>query len=328
MTESNGKIFFDYHWQKLKSFFLSKDILSFLLFLVISATFWYVHALGKERETTIMIPVKYIGVPLNLALTNDPPLEISVDIKDQGITLFEYSDNKHNPLTIDLSRFLYQKGEILITSEQIKSRLSRYFKPSTKVLVIHPDSLMIRYEKLSHKTLPVEFVGKIDLAHQYMFSSGIKLQPNMVTVFGPKNILDTLKTVRTEYKVLKNMHDTISFRCSFVPLKLVQYSSKDTKVTIFVEQFTEGKAQIPINVINNLSNLSVRTFPAFVNVTYTVGLSQFKLFNSSDIQVYLDYNELKTDKANKHFLKINNQSTYISNIRISPLEVEYILEQK
>ena len=196
MAESSRKVFFDYHWQKLKSFFLSKDILSFLLFLVISATFWYVHALGKERETTITIPIKYVGVPLNLALTNDPLSEISVDIKDQGITLFEYSDNKHNPMTIDLSRFFYQKGEIFITSEQIKSRLSRYFKPSTRVLDIHPDSLMIRYERLNHKTLPVEFVGKIDLAHQYMFSSGIKLQPNMVTVFGPKNILGKLSHIK------------------------------------------------------------------------------------------------------------------------------------
>jgi len=328
MAESSGKIFFDYHWQKLKSFFFSKDILSFLLFLLISAVFWYVHALGKEREANITVPVRYIGVPLNLALTNDPPSEISVDIKDQGIRLFEYSDAERNPLTIDLSRVFYQKGEILITPEQLKSRLSRYLKSTTTLIDVHPDSLMIKYEKLSHKTLPIEFSAKIDLAHQYMFSSGIRIQPNKVTVYGPKNVLDTLKAVRTECKVFKNLNDTISFRCGFIPLKLVQYSAKDTKVTIFVEQFTERKVQLPITAINCPANLSIRTFPTFVDATYIVGLSQFKTFNPTEIQVYLDYNELKTDKTTKHILKVNNSSTHISNIRISPLEVEYILEQK
>ena len=123
MAENNGNLFLKYYSQKLKSFFLSKDILSFLLFLLISATFWYVHALGKERETNIIVPVRYIGVPLNLALTNNPPSEISLDIRDQGIRLFEYSDLRRNPLTIELSRVFYQKGEILITPDQLKSRI-------------------------------------------------------------------------------------------------------------------------------------------------------------------------------------------------------------
>ena len=328
MAENNGKIFLQYYTQKLKSFFLSKDILSFLLFLLISAIFWYVHALGKDREANIIIPVRYTGVPLNLALTNDPPSEISVDIKDQGIRLFEYRDAERNPLTIDLSRVFYQKGEILITPEQLKSRLSRYLKTSTTLIDVHPDSLLIRYEKLSHKTLPIEFSAKIDLAHQYMFSSGIRLQPNKVTVFGPKNVLDTLKSVRTECKIFKNLNDTISFRCDLIPLKLVQYSVKNTKVTIFVEQFTERKVQLPITAINCPANLSIRTFPTYVDATYIVGLGQFKAFNPTEIQVYLDYNELKTDKTTKHILKINNRSIHISNIRISPLEIEYILEQK
>ena len=328
MAEDNGNLFLKYYAQKLKSFFNSKDILSFLLFLLISATFWYVHALGKERETYIIVPVRYIGVPLNLAITNNPPSEISLDIRDQGIRLFEYSDMRRNPLSIDLSRVFYQKGEILITPDQLKSKIVRYLKPTTLLLDIHPDSLLIKYEKLSYKTLPIEFNAKIDLAHQYMFSDRIKVQPNKVTVFGPKNMLDTLKTIHTECKVFKNLNDTISFRCNLLPLKLTHYSVNNTKVTISVEQFTERKVQIPISTLNCPTNLAIRTFPIVVNATFTVGLSRFKTFNSSDIEVYLDYNDLKTDKTSKHILKIKNNTTHISNIRISPLEVEYLMEQK
>lgn len=328
MAENTGKILLDYYTKKLKSFFFSKDILSFLLFLLISAIFWYVHALGKERETTIVVPIHYVGIPLNMALTNDPPLEISMEIKDQGIRLYDYGDVAQNPMNIDISRLLIQKGEIFITPEQLKSRIVRYLKPTTTLLDFHPNSVLIRYESLSHKTLPVEFVSKIELQHQYMLSSDIRLQPNIVTVYGPKKVLDTLKYVRTECKSINNLDDTVSFNCNFIPLKFVQYSVNKTKVTIFVEQFTERKVQIPITTINCPENLIVRTFPAVVNATCTIGLSKFKNFNPSDIQVFLDYNDLKSDITSKHVLKIKSLSKNISNIRILPLEVEYILEQK
>ena len=328
MAENTGKILLQYYTKKLKTFFFSKDILSFLLFLFISAIFWYVHALGKERETTITIPIHYVGVPLNMALTNDPPSEISVDIKDQGIRFFDYGDVARNPMNIDISHLLIQKGEVFITPEQLKSRIVRYLKPTSTVLDFHPNSILIRYESLCHKTVPVEFLSKIELEHQYMLSSDITLHPNIVTVYGPKKVLDSLKYVRTELKSIENLNDTVSFNSNFVPVKSVQYSVNRTKVTIFVEQFTERKVQIPITTINCPENLLVRTFPAVVNATCTIGFSKFKNFNSSDIQVYLDYNELKSDVTSKHVLKIKSLSKNIKNIRISPLEVEYILEQK
>ena len=326
MAEQSGLKFFRYYLHKLKLFFTSKDILSFLLFLSISAGFWYVHALGKERERNIIIPIRYTGMPLYLGVINNPPNEISIDVKDQGIRLFDYSDNHMVPLTIDLSRVFYQKGEILINSDQLKAKVIKYLKPTTTVLDIMPDSIHIKYEKLTEKVLPIQFNAKIDLAHQYMFSDNIKIRPNKITVYGPKHILDTLKYIKTECPVLKNLNDTIVVTCALNPIQLLRYSSNKAKVTIYVEQFTERKVQIPVTAINCPQNLSIRTFPAFVNTTYTVGLSQFKTLNPSDIKVYIDYNELKTDKMSKHLLKIKNYSKHISNIRISPLEVEYILE--
>jgi hypothetical protein len=328
MAEKKGIKFLGFNLQKLKSFFLSKDILSFLFFLALSSAFWFVHALGKERETTIVIPVRYVGVPLNVAITNSPPSEISLNIKDQGLRLFDYSTNHLTPLTIDLSRVFYQKGEILITPDLLSGRISRYLKPTTTVLDIHPDSILIQYEKLGVKTLPIKLYTKIELAHQYMLSHDFQVEPNMVTVFGPRKMLDSMKFVRTEYLNLKNLNDTGYYFCKLKPIKLIRYSANRVKVSIFVEPFTERKVQIPITAINCPGHLSVRTFPAIVNAVYTVSLSQFNTLSPNDIQVYLDYNDLKTSKDSKQRLKIKNNTAHISNIRISPSEVEFILEEK
>ena len=328
MAENSGIKLLTNYWQKLKSFFLSKDILSFLLFLALSAAFWFVNSLGKEKENEVTIPLRYIGVPQFIAISNIPPSEITVSVKDQGIHLWEYSRKNIRPLTIDLSRVFYQKGEILITSDQLRGKVNRYLLPTTSILEFYPDSLIIQYEKLSMVTLPIELVSNIELAHQHVFSNAIQIEPSQVTVFGPKSILDKLKSVKTELLSLKNMTDTNSYSCKLKPIKSARYSANDTKVTVYVEQFTEKKMQLPITAVNCPGNLIIRTFPTQVEVTYTVGLSHFNLINPKDIQVYLDYNDLKSVKLSKQKLRIKSNSIDISNIRISPQEVEFILEKK
>lgn len=328
MVESKGKKFLSYYMLKLKAFFFSKDILSFLLFFVISGGFWFFHSLGKEREKTINVPIHYTGIPLNVAITNSPPTEVSINIKDQGISLFDYSNELVSPLTIDVSRSFLLKGKILISSYELKNRIVKYLKPTATILQIHPDSILIQYEKLSEKTVPIQLYSKIDMVHQYKFSDNIRLKPNKVTVYGPLKMLDTLRTVRTEWLVLKNLNDTVIRYCKLKPIKYLRFSTQETKVSIYVEQFTEGQTQVPVTILNCPENLAVRTFPAIVNVTYIVGLSRYNKLNPADIQIYLDYNELKSNKPGKYVLKTRNNSTYISTIRISPSEVEYVLEQK
>ncbi len=328
MADNNGIKFLTYYTQKLKSFFLSKDILSFLLFLVLSAAFWFVHALGKERETQITVPVRYTGMPLNIAITNSPPTQIVLNIKDQGIRLLDYANNQMPPLTIDVNKVFARKGVFLISSDQLNSTIRGYLKPTTTVIAARPDSIYIRYEKLCSKVLPIKLSSKIGLAHQYMLSDKVVLEPNKVTVFGPQKTLDSLKYISTEFLEQKNLNDTAYFQSKLKPVQHVHFSVKKTKVSVFVEAFTERKVQIAITALNCPDNLSIRTFPAFVNATYIVGLSRFNALSPSDIQVCLDYNELKLSKQTKQALKIKNNTSHISNIRIIPQEVEFILEQK
>lgn len=327
MADNSGIKFLKYI-QKLKLFFLSKDILSFLFFLALSSGFWFFHALGKERETNILIPVRYVGIPLNVEIVNSPPTEISLNIKDQGLRLFDYSNNHLSPLTIDVTQNFKQKGEILINSDQLNSKIKHYLKSTTVVLDNRPDSILLQYERLSKKTVPVKLYSKIEFAHQYMLSDNIKLEPNRVNVFGPKKVLDTLKFVSTELLETKSLKDTTSYICKLKPIRLVHFSASKIKVKVCVEPFTERKVQIPITILNCPGNLSIRTFPAFVRVVYTVGLSHFNFLSQSDIVVYLDYNDLKINQQSKQLLKIKNNTSQISNIRISPHEVEFIMEKK
>jgi len=329
MAQDSGIKFFKYYSQKLKSFFLSKDILSFLLFFALSGAFWFVNALGKEKETSIVIPIRYINLPTDIAFVDIPPSQIHLTVNDQGLRLLSaYSKGQLAPITIDLNRIYSNKGEIHITSNQFKEKISKYLLPTTKVLEVDIDSLLIRYEKLYSAIIPIQLVSKIDLADQYMLSDKVIIEPSSINVYGPKRILDTLRTIKTELVELHSLNDTVVLRCVLKPMKSVRYTVKDTKLTICVEAFTEKSIQIPVTALSCPENLVIRTFPPLVNLTYNVGLSHFNSAQTNDLAIVLDYSIIKSSKLIKQKLQVVNNTTYISNVRISPSEVEFILETK
>jgi hypothetical protein len=328
MSEQNVKRLFRFYLRKLKLFFISKDLLSFLFFLALSATFWFVHALDKSRETTLTIPIHYVGIPQDIAIKNNPPTDITITVKDQGLRLFSYSRQNGTPILIDLSRHVNNNGNILITAAMLRSKVTQYLLPTTSIMDMRTDSFYVQFDKLYTAVRPVLVNSKIELAPQYMLSQKIEINPNRVEVYGPKSVIDTLKYVYAELIDIKGLNDTMHLACKLLKIPHVKYSAESVIVNLFVEHFTEKHIQIPITSINCPENYSIRTFPAFVNVSFFVGLSKFKTNNQNDIQVYLDYNDLKNSNDTKLRLKVKNNTTYLSNIRISPEEVEFLLERK
>ena len=310
---------------KLKAFFMSKNVLSFLFFLLLSTTFWFVSALGKERETTIVVPVAYVGIPQDIMITSAPVENIALSVKDEGKMLLNYSSQMRSPLTIDLGKVFYKKGEITVSSDELSARISRYVLPTTTVLSINPDTIYIQYEKLVTRTLPIQIDGEIEPAPQHFFSVPIRLEPSEVTVFAPEHILDTLKYIKTKPLEYKNIKDTVSVSVELQPIKSVKFASDKTKISIFPEKFTEKSVQLPILFLNCPKHLIIRAFPATVNVKFNVGITRFN--EKNDIKIVLDYNEI--DKgANKQKPQAITTASYISNVQIFPEEVEFVLEEK
>ena len=325
MAESRLIRLIGYLFTKLKSFLLSRNVLSFVSFLALSAGFWFVNALDKERDTEISIPVRYEGIPQQIAITNSAPQEIKLKVRDQGINLFSYSRRRITPITLDVKRNFYEKGLIPISPEHIRAKLSLYLLPTTTVLEVKPDSLVLEYERLSTAVLPIELDANIKPAQQYIFSEKISLTPDSITVFAPARILKKLSSLKTEHIELRNVSDTLFKQVKILPIKNVRFSTTITQMSIFVEMFTEKQMQLPLTIINQPKNITIRTFPAFINVRFNVGLSHFKQIKPDDLKAVFDYSEISKG-TNKQKIKIVNQASYISNLRHSPEEVEYLIE--
>ncbi|MFV0391047.1 MAG: CdaR family protein [Paludibacteraceae bacterium] len=328
MSEKNNSNDKNDFFRKIRERFVSKDTLIFLFFLVLSGIFWFVQSLDKQREATLKIPINYMGVPEDVEIENKLPKQVVIKISDEGMALMRYNRRQTIPLALDMDRVYFGKGEFVVTSDQLKNRLSRYVLPSTAVLQIDPDTILVKYHKLSNATLPIKVKSNLSFAPQYTLSNEIEVSPTKVKVFGPEHILDTMKAVYTERVELKSLSDTTEVRIKLETKKGVRYAFDDVTVKAYVEMFTENKKELPITIINAPRDIQVRVFPPMAQVTYNVGLSNFNKIKENDIKLVFNYDEAKESKRRKYELQVVSNSPFISNLRVSPKEVEFLLEEE
>ena len=328
MAENELNSFFRHYLLKLKSFFFSKDVLSFLLFLILSASFWFVNVLDKVRETTIDIPIRYVSVPQNIEFTNNVPISIKVSVRDNGKELLNYSRKNNKPIAIDFNRQFYQNGTIVVSADEIRQVLIRYLSPTTAITQIQPDSLVVAYRKLETRNVRVQLEKHISLAQQYVLDENIVIEPSQVAVVGAGMLFDTLSFVKTNVLELHNLKDTVTRVVKIKPIAGLRFVPDEVKVKLNVERFTEKRIVVPVTVINCPDDIVLRIFPSQVELSFNVPMSRFSTINVNAVRVLFDYGQLNGDNKLKHTLKIENNEPLIRNLRLRPSDVEYLIEEK
>ncbi|MDD2286503.1 MAG: YbbR-like domain-containing protein [Paludibacter sp.] len=313
---------------KLKAFFISKDVLSFLVFLLLSAAFWFINALNKERELSLTIPVVYSDVPQNLMFEEELPSEIRVKVKDLGVNLWTYLRKKPDPVHVEFKQTNTEKGHFSVSNLQLLSAASERLLPSTSILLINPENISTAYIKLYSKKLPVRLISEVSLENQYMLCSPLVFFPQEIEVYGPLVVLEKLTELHTEKLNITNLRDTVTRSVLIKPIQSVRFAVDKIAVKACAEMFTEKTVSLPVQIINNPENISVLSFPAEVKAVFNIGMKNFNSFQNSDIHVVIDFNEIKKGDFKKKKLKIINNKPYISNIRIQPEEIEFLLEER
>ena len=105
----------------------------------------------------------------------------------------------------------------------------------------------------------------------------------------------------------------------FVPNKV--------SVTFCVDRLVEKTVQVPVQQVNFPASKQLRTFPATVNVTFQVGMGLYRSITSENFVLVVNYEELLRNKTNVCHLSLKTTPTGVSHVRISPQDVEYIIEE-
>lgn len=306
----------------------SREFLIFLFFVFVSFSFWLLQVLNDDYETELSIPLRMKNVPENVVLTSELPKELKIGVKDRGTVLVNYLLGQTlYPVTIDFEEYQDKGNQVRIPSMTLNKRIASQLNQSTKLSVIKPDTLDLIYTKGQGKKVPVKLRGEVKAERQF-YISDIVYSPDSVMVYAPQEILDTITAAFTESLYIEQIMDTTRHRASLMPVKGAKFIPSYNDVTFLVDIYSEKTVEVPVLGVNFPEDEVLRTFPSKVRVTFQIGLHQFKSVTADDFRVVVDYEELRKNAGDKCKPFLVQSPSNVNYVRLSPQEIEYIIEQR
>lgn len=310
----------------------SHELLIFCFFLAVSFGFWLLQALNETLEREVQVSLQIENLPADFVIIDSLPPTISVVLRDRGLELARHSFStlfRPNRVKIDFNKYHTGKdeAEVYISPADMQRMLSRIFAVSTKIQSFRPDTLRFSYNHDVWRVLPVKQTGKVYPAQgQYIQKTSI--EPDSVRVYAPKSILDTMKAVYSESYQLEGLHENGKYKIGLRKQKFVKYNPAQVSLVVSVGYFTQKTVKVPIMGLNFPAEKKLRTFPAEASVTFRVESDRFHSITSEDFVLATTYEELlENTEDSKLLLHLKTVPEGVSDVKISPQEVDYLIEQ-
>ncbi len=312
---------------KLKN---DRQLIVFLVCLLIASALWFLNALSKDYSTTVSYPVKYVNPPKNEFLANELPDKLDLKVDAHGFTLLRHKLSlSFSPIVLNLSNITKDVNPVAdiytVNSKSLIRRISEQVSNEITITDIQPEVLKILFDSLKSKSVPVKSDITIDFKPQYKLKAPVYATPENVKITGPSIILDSIDTIRTDVKTFSKVDANLERMVDLIAPEKTSVMPPKVKINIEVEKFTEKELTIPIQIKNKPDNVSVKLFPSEVKVVFTVGLSEFDKIKPSDFEASVDFNSAEKGSDNI-VVTIDKKPEVNQLVRFSPERVEFLIE--
>ncbi|NJY62186.1 YbbR-like domain-containing protein [Salinimicrobium sp. CDJ15-81-2] len=310
-----------------KTRFRKTDINSFLFFLIFAIVIWIFVQFSKQYNEILNIPVKYVNVPPDKLLKEDNPEIIQLKMQENGFRIAWFSLFPPT-LTVDVSRASEENGRLVYVIDENRSQILEQLNINFDDNSFVRDALFIAFEQKQEKKLPVISRIEVQFAAGYSAVEELRVEPDSVRVSGPDNILDTLSAIRTFPVTFSDVKNDLagSVLLDTTALPKVTLYNKRANYSLDVEKFTEGKLQVPIELINVPEDLNVVIFPKETVLFFQVNLTEFNKVTASDFRIVANFNNVR---ENQDFIipEVVEKPEFTSNIRLSEKRIQFIIKK-
>lgn len=305
---------------------MKRDILTFLLFLVLAAMLWYGHAMQSVRNTSIPVFIQYTGKPGTIGLGGAGlPDTVMIEVRDAGYRLNMYHREPLH-LTIDLRQYIHgEKGTIHVPSDALRRSISDILQGTSHLIDTKPEDLNCPYFTEQEKTVPIVFTGSLETADEYQLINKPHVSPAKIKIYGQEKALNAIDTLYTQPAELTNLSDTATFRLALAIPKGMRAETDSIDLQVQTERFTEKKFTLPLHAIGAPNGYILRLFPEEVEVSIRIGINHFAQVQARDIQASCVYSPNHTDKLD---VELHYSNPYITAAWAYPGVVEFLLIEK
>lgn len=318
----------------------NKQFLVFLLFVFVSASFWFMQVCQERDKFDVTIPFKVVNIPDRVVVTSDVPDTIVVSVIDYGFEYFKYSffndflfdevKRKKKVITVDFSTMVdttsirFAGGDFSIDNNKLRRMVTRYVSSTSRISNISPANIIVSYCPSISKKVPVVLTAKVKKNDSY-FVVEKKLNPDSVKVYAPSYILDTITAAFTEPKEYTNLSDTIKDLFKLQRIQGAKFEPDVVNVSLNSDVLIRKRLQVKVYSENIPQNKILRTFPPRVFVSYSAVSGIVDNVVEDDFFVVVDYSEIRpSDRTCR--IKVRSYPSGLRDVRVSPEYVDFVIE--
>ncbi len=303
-----------------------KDVLMFLLFLVISVVLWSVLSLNEEEQYDVRMPVRITHVPDSVTLISKDPEALTVSVRARGSQLLKMTLGSVPTVNIDFRA--YRNGEHLFLSNAELKALARTASGGSQVSVLYPDSVSIPFTTHPGFKVPVVADARVSAGPRSALTGRPRLSVDSVRVFTVGGRLpDGFTSVTTEPVRLEDLDGPLTRRVRLVGPSGSRIIPDSIDISFDVEPLILKTRRVVIEPINAPSDIKLITFPAQIDVVYMVPMSAYT-HTDPHFRVVADYRHIDRNAATtKVKLRLLDVPSNLQNVHLSADSAEYIIEQ-
>ncbi|MBO5580247.1 MAG: YbbR-like domain-containing protein [Prevotella sp.] len=307
---------------------MSKEILIFIFFLILSSIFWLILTLNETYEREIKVTIKIKGIPKNIVLTSNETDTLRVVVRDKGWLLMRYLYEKNRNINIVFKNYDHGNGYGIVPASDVKRMINQQLEMSTSISSVKPDRWEFFYNNGERKRVPVRWTGRV-IPEQLYFISHVQYWPDSVDIYSSREKLDSINVVYTEMLNYVGFRDTLIVTCKTSHPKDVKVVPDQVRIGFYTDVLTEESIDgIPIKAINMPAGKVLRTFPPKVKVRFVTGVSQFRTLRPEDFTVIADYEEISQKPSDKCNIYLKVIPHGISRAVLDTKEVDYLIEEE
>ena len=314
---------------KVKEEIAGKDkskFLTFLVFLLISTALWFLIKLTKVYTTTTDFTVAYTEVPASKWIST-PEQQVKLSFEADGFATLRYHlvRPQKRKVYLSLSEVPYrlEGGNTYSYSTQyVAEQVSEWLDIPSGNVTMNDDKQYFNMEELQSKDLPVVVPLDVKTQRQYLVYGAPKVVPDRVTVYGPKNVLDTITAIHTATFQAVNASGQLSQTLALDYYGGVVRSEQVTaEVVVEVEQYTETDIEVPVKVTDSLV---CRFFPETMKVKCLVPIRDFAAISAASFLVLADTAQLHRLQPLLD-IRLERVPDHVQIVKTEPEQVEYLI---
>ncbi|WMX12081.1 MULTISPECIES: CdaR family protein [unclassified Aureispira] len=306
--------------------FLQSDRAILMICISIAFVFWLMTKLSYSYKDTLIVKLNY-ETPADKIFTNPPATQLEVDIEGKGWDLLGFAFyNKERVVNIPVSA-----NEIRVIS--VSSLNAKVLKsiPKARILNIHPETIKLQMEDIATKVIPVVLEEQVRLAPLYQFVDSIKIEPQKIEIKGPASVIRDINEWRTNVLLPPsevNQDIDVEIGLQAHPNGSIALSTNKIRCMAKVEEVTEKRIEVPVEVLNVPDSLLLIILPKTVEVSSQVGLSDYDRLAAQDFKVIADFSKIDIFKERSIRVLLKEKPAYAKQVKCIPKKVDYIIRSR